>query len=321
MIERMPAPPILWSPTPTCGPRPASAPTSTGSGASAASASPATTTSCAGRSTTWTPSGARSGITSRFRPRPHSGPALADETMPGARWFPDAHLNWAEHCLRLAGRLRSDTVLVARSQTRDRTTLTADELRDEVARVRAGLERLGVGRGDRVAATCRTCRRPSSRCWRRRRWERSGRAARPSSASASSSTASARSSRRCSSPSTATGTASASVERGAERWPPSARRFPAWPQRSSSPTSGPDASGVDDAMTWAELAADEGDLRFEPVPFDHPLFVLYSPARPGCRSRSSTATAASCSSTSRSTRCTTISGRRIGSSGSARPAG
>src|SRR5918999_409696 len=82
----------------------------------------------------------------------HSGPALAEETMPGARWFPAAHVNWAEHCLRLAGRLGSDTVIVGRSQTRDRIALTADELRAEVARVRAGLERLGVRRGDRVAA-------------------------------------------------------------------------------------------------------------------------------------------------------------------------
>ena len=42
-----------------------------------------------------------------------------------------------------------------------------------------------------------------------------------------------------------------------------------------------DASGVDGAMTWDELTADEGDLRFEPVPFDHPLFVLYSSGTTG----------------------------------------
>src|SRR5918999_169683 len=82
----------------------------------------------------------------------HAGRALAEDVMPGARWFPAAHVNWAEHCLRLAGRLGTDTVIVARSQTRDRMALTADELRSEVARVRAGLQRLGVGRGDRVAA-------------------------------------------------------------------------------------------------------------------------------------------------------------------------
>ena len=38
------------------------------------------------------------------------------------------------------------------SQTRDRVELTWGELRDQVARARAGLQRLGVGRGDRVVA-------------------------------------------------------------------------------------------------------------------------------------------------------------------------
>jgi acetoacetyl-CoA synthetase len=77
---------------------------------------------------------------------------LADRSMPGARWFPGATLNWAEHALRLARRRDSDVVMVGRSQTRDRQELTAAELRDAVARARAGLQRLGVGRGDRVAA-------------------------------------------------------------------------------------------------------------------------------------------------------------------------
>jgi acetoacetyl-CoA synthetase len=72
--------------------------------------------------------------------------------MPGASWFPGARLNWAEHALRLAGREASDVVVIGRSQTRERTTLTVAELRDQVARARAGLRRLGVGRGDRVAA-------------------------------------------------------------------------------------------------------------------------------------------------------------------------
>jgi len=80
------------------------------------------------------------------------GPTLAQAAMPGARWFPDARLNWAEHCLRFESRGDDDVVLIARSQTRDRITLTVAELRNEVGRVRAGLARLGVGRGDRVAA-------------------------------------------------------------------------------------------------------------------------------------------------------------------------
>jgi len=210
----------------------------------------------------------------------HSGPALVDEAMPGARWFPTAHLNWAEHCLRLAGRLGSDTVVVARSQTRDRMTLTADELRAEVGRVRAGLEGLGVGRGDRVAGYLPNV---------------------PEAVVALLATASLG----------ATWTSCApefgvrSVvdrfsqvepkvllavdgyrygEREVDRRAEVAAIRAALPSLAATvilPYLRTDGSVVDDAMTWEELAADEGDLRFEPVPFDHPLFVLYSSGTTG----------------------------------------
>jgi acetoacetyl-CoA synthetase len=78
--------------------------------------------------------------------------ALADARMPGTEWFPGATLNYAEHALRLPGRADEDVVLIGRSQTRPTSTLNASELRDAVARCRAGLVRLGVRRGDRVAA-------------------------------------------------------------------------------------------------------------------------------------------------------------------------
>src|SRR5690606_28453298 len=42
--------------------------------------------------------------------------------------------------------------VISVSQSRPTATLTIDELRDQVARCRAGLQRLGVGRGDRVVA-------------------------------------------------------------------------------------------------------------------------------------------------------------------------
>jgi acetoacetyl-CoA synthetase len=78
--------------------------------------------------------------------------SLVANEMPGARWFPGATLNYAEHALRLPGRADDDLVVIGRSQTRDATDLTAAELRDQVARCRTGLKALGVGRGDRVAA-------------------------------------------------------------------------------------------------------------------------------------------------------------------------
>jgi acetoacetyl-CoA synthetase len=76
---------------------------------------------------------------------------LGSRQMPGAEWFPGARLNYAEHMLGAAE--DADRVaVVAHSQTRPPIELTFAELRDQVARARAGLQRLGVGRGDRVAA-------------------------------------------------------------------------------------------------------------------------------------------------------------------------
>ena len=77
---------------------------------------------------------------------------LADASMPGAQWFPDVRLNYAEAMLQMPGRADDEAVVIARSQSRDEVRLTAAELRDQVARARAGLIRFGVGPGDRVAA-------------------------------------------------------------------------------------------------------------------------------------------------------------------------
>jgi acetoacetyl-CoA synthetase len=86
-----------------------------------------------------------------FEVRAHAPAAcvLESEAMPGARWFPGARLNYAEHLL--AGGTE-DVAVVARSQARAPLELTFGELRAQVARARAGLARLGVGPGDRVAA-------------------------------------------------------------------------------------------------------------------------------------------------------------------------
>jgi acetoacetyl-CoA synthetase len=77
---------------------------------------------------------------------------LPDPAMPGAKWFPGATLNYAEHVLRMPGLGDDDPVVLAYSQTRSPATLSARQLRDQVRRVRAGLVGLGVGPGDRVAA-------------------------------------------------------------------------------------------------------------------------------------------------------------------------
>ena len=76
---------------------------------------------------------------------------LPQRTMPGARWFPGARLNYAEHLIG-ADDDRDRIAVVAHSQTRPPIELTFGELREQAAGVRAGLQRLGVGPGDRVAA-------------------------------------------------------------------------------------------------------------------------------------------------------------------------
>lgn len=80
-----------------------------------------------------------------------SGEVLAERKMPGARWFPGSALNYAEHML--GGPDDADrAAVIAHSQTRDTVELTFGELAEQVARCRAGFVRLGVGPGDRVVA-------------------------------------------------------------------------------------------------------------------------------------------------------------------------
>jgi acetoacetyl-CoA synthetase len=83
-------------------------------------------------------------------PRTPPAAVLADRRMPGAKWFPGATLNYAEHALARAG---EKPAIMARSQTRSGDVVwSGADLADRVARAAAGLRRLGVGKGDRVVA-------------------------------------------------------------------------------------------------------------------------------------------------------------------------
>jgi acetoacetyl-CoA synthetase len=74
---------------------------------------------------------------------------LEADAMPGARWFSNSRLNYAEHLV--TAEPGDDRIaIVAHSQTRPKQELSFGRLRDLVARTRAGLIRLGVGPGDRV---------------------------------------------------------------------------------------------------------------------------------------------------------------------------
>jgi acetoacetyl-CoA synthetase len=77
--------------------------------------------------------------------------ALESDAMPGATWFPGARLNLGEHLV--GSDDDADAIaIVSHSQTRDSAELSFAGFRDQVARARAGLVRLGVGPGDRVVA-------------------------------------------------------------------------------------------------------------------------------------------------------------------------
>lgn len=74
---------------------------------------------------------------------------LEERVMPHAQWFAGATLNYAERSFGTPDQA-VDVAVTAVSQTRECFTLTFAELRTEVARVRAGLVDLGVTKGDRV---------------------------------------------------------------------------------------------------------------------------------------------------------------------------
>lgn len=69
--------------------------------------------------------------------------------MPGAKWFPDARLNFAENLLKKRG---SDDALVFWNEHGERRTLSFDRLRGDVARAQRTMLQAGVRAGDRVAS-------------------------------------------------------------------------------------------------------------------------------------------------------------------------
>lgn len=76
--------------------------------------------------------------------------ALEDgDLMPGARFFPDARLNFAENLLRRTG---SGDAIVFRGEDKAKARLSFDALRALVSRIQQALKAAGVGEGDRVAA-------------------------------------------------------------------------------------------------------------------------------------------------------------------------
>ena len=68
--------------------------------------------------------------------------------MPGAKWFEGARLNFAENLLQHRG---NKTAIIFRGENGSERRLSRDELYLETARIAGGLKKLGVKKGDRVA--------------------------------------------------------------------------------------------------------------------------------------------------------------------------
>jgi acetoacetyl-CoA synthetase len=201
---------------------------------------------------------------------------LGRREMPGAEWFPGARLNYAEH---LMGRDEDvDRVaVVARSQTRDPIELTFGELRDRVARCRAGLQRLGVGPGDRVAAYLPNI---------------------PEALIAMAATASLGAVWASCAPEFG---ARSVIDRFGQIEPKvlfavSGYRYgEKWVDRRAETAAIREGvgtvehlvhvpygePGLDDSVGWEDLLGQAAELAFEPVPFDHPLYILFSSGTTG----------------------------------------
>ncbi|HEV7769127.1 MAG TPA: acetoacetate--CoA ligase [Solirubrobacterales bacterium] len=209
-------------------------------------------------------------------------PVLGERSMPGAHWFPNVRLNYAEHVFR--GKDDAETAILHASELRELGKLSWGELRAQVAAVAAGLRGLGVEPGDRVVAYMPNV---------------------PEAIVAFLATASIGAVWSSCSPDF--GPASV-VDRFAQIEPkvlfavdgyryggkdfdrretiahlqaemPSLTRTVVLPYLDPAP----DLSTLGDTITWGELLADgEGaELSFERVAFDHPLWVLYSSGTTG----------------------------------------
>jgi acetoacetyl-CoA synthetase len=79
---------------------------------------------------------------------------LSTHAMPGAQWFTGSRLNFAEQLFRFnTDEASADKVaLVAESEVRDRITLSWRQVREQVTAVAAALRDMGVVPGDRVVA-------------------------------------------------------------------------------------------------------------------------------------------------------------------------
>jgi acetoacetyl-CoA synthetase len=202
---------------------------------------------------------------------------LARREMPGAQWFPGARLNYAENVF--AGKADGDLALVFADERGRRREWSWSALRAETARIANGLRELGVGPGDRVAAYM-----PNA----------------PETAAAFLACASIGAVWSSCSPDFG---ARGVLDRFAQIEPKVLLAVDGYAyqgrehdrcgvvetlmdemgslQHTALLRYLDQDAGVQDALDWEQLRAGEAELGFEQVPFDHPLWVLYSSGTTG----------------------------------------
>jgi len=81
-----------------------------------------------------------------------NGPVLVDgDKMPGAQWFPDARLNFAENLLRWAEQTPARSAVLFANESGQRSRHSFAELRQQSEQMALVLQNMGVQAGDRVA--------------------------------------------------------------------------------------------------------------------------------------------------------------------------
>ena len=204
---------------------------------------------------------------------------LTKKEMPGSVWFPGVELNYAEHAL---SRRDEHVAITSESEVRSRANMTYAELHREVASFAAGLRAMGVEKGDRVISLMPNI---------------------PETVVAFLATASIGAIWSACSPEFGI---SSVIERFRQIEPkvliaidgyryrgedydkrdavrelqgnlPTLERTVVLPYLSEEP----DLSELSRHMLWDDVLVDTDDIEFEAVPFDHPLWVLYTSGTTG----------------------------------------
>ncbi|WP_030843627.1 acetoacetate--CoA ligase [Streptomyces hygroscopicus] len=208
-------------------------------------------------------------------PQRPAGPALAAEALPGSVWFPGATLNYTAEVFR--DRTGTDTAVITVTEDAGPVALTWDELRRQVASLAQALTGLGVRGGDRVVgylpngaqavvaflataalgATWAVCGQDYTAAAAEARFAQ----LRPTVLIA------------------ATGCRHGGkhIDRSAD-----VRALrEALPTLSATIAVGDATRMVPDALPWSALTERDAELAPVPVPFDHPLWVVFSSGTTG----------------------------------------